>query len=347
MSASKKTDTNPMPANKTIVDVAIDDGLAQIKLYAHDAGGPKSWRCHTAVHPASAGATIDLSGELVGMYETSEGQRFVCSADTANTEEMRFPDFHISQQDRVLIHNALVEAGYGGCDVRVLTSLPVDEYFVAGQINKDRIEKKRANLLKGVTPVPEGSREMARIVDVKVGCQAIAAFFDAMFDDDGKPLARPPESAAIIDIGGSTTDIAVILGGSRIDGGSSGAIRIGVLDVHTGVRNNLTRELGFDFKTSPAAMDRALRSRNIMLWGKPRDISAAIDKAVTDVAEQIRREIDRKIGNGATLEKIIFVGGGAALFGDIVGHWPNAQVPAEAEYSNARGLLKYARRSGG
>lgn len=347
MSASKKTDNAATaPLNRNIIDIAIDDGLARIKLYAHGDEGPRSWSGYTAVHPASAGATIDLSGELVGMYETEEGQRFVCAADT-KTEEMRFPDFHLSQQDRVLIHNALSEAGYGGMDVRLLTSLPVDEYFVAGQINRDRIRLKSENLMKSVRAIPEGSREMARIVDVKVGCQAIAAFFDTMFDDEGKAFGRPPESAAVIDIGGSTTDIAVIMNGSRIDGGSSGAVRIGVLDVHGEVKQNLTRELGFQPNLSPAAMDRALRTRNITLWGKPTDISGAINKAIADVAEQIKREIDRKIGNGATLEKIIFVGGGAALFGDIVRRWPNAHVPAEADYANARGLLKYARRNNG
>jgi len=336
-------DIPAMPADR-VLRVAIDDGLAQMKLVGETAGGPiKTLKIPTSIRAASAGGIIDLSGEIIGMYETEEGQRFVCS-DELPSEETRHPDFHVSQIDRVLIGHTLLEAGYTGVDrIELLTAMPVDEYFVAGQINRDRIRQKTENLLKSVRAIPEGSREMARIIDVKVGCQAIAAFFDIMFDDEGK--VRPgntPDAIAVVDIGGSTTDVAVVLRGKSIDQGSSGALRRGVLDVHAAFVAGLTKSFGFTPRLSQTAMNRAIRTGKVSLFREEHDVSKILKAAVDDVGGQIMRDVERKIGNAATMDGVVFVGGGAGLFAHVVKHWRGVAIPHDPEFANARGLLKYA-----
>lgn len=343
-----KPQPRPVVGRKTAAPpmlVAIDDGLAQMKLCAQGPDGIVTWKGFTAIRPASSGAMLDLSaGEALGMYETEEGERYVCSS-TTRAEETRFPDFHVSRMNRVLIHNSLIEAGYADRDLLLLTSLPVDEYFVAGQVNRDRSERKRQNLLRTVERVPAAG-PMPRIADVRVGCQAIAAFFDLVLDETGAARGETPESVAVVDIGGSTLDIAVVVHGRSIDEARSGAARIGVLDVHAGLRRRLTRHFNVEIPLSPAAIDRAVRSGEVKVWGKPHDISGMIAESVEEVGHQMVREIDRKIGNGATLDQVLFVGGGAALFRDVVGNWRNTYVPDQAEFANARGLLKYALRRG-
>jgi len=350
MSVAMKTDNDlnipPIPANR-VLRVAIDDGLAQMKLVGEmQDGSIKTMKIPTAIRSASSGGVIDLSGDLVGMYETEEGSRFVCSADLPG-EETRHPDFHVSQIDRVLTRHTLIEAGYTSTDlVELLTALPVDEYFVSGQVNRARIERKMDNLRRGVSIIG-GSANMPVVSEARVGCQAIAAFFDYTLTEEGNSrIGVAPDSVAVVDIGGSTTDIAVVLRGKTIDQGSSGALRRGVLDVHAAFLAGLTKQLGFTPRLSPAAMDRAVRTGKIVLFREEKDVSDILREAVADVGSQIMREVERKIGNAATMDAVIFVGGGAGLFRDVVKNWRGVEIPADPEFANARGLLKYARARG-
>lgn len=332
-----------MTTTQPVLRVAIDDGLAQMKLFGEQVGGGyKALKFPTGVNPAGAGGVVDLEGEMVGMYETEEGERFVCS-DSVQTEESRFPDFHVSQINRVLIRHALLKAGYAGQKIELFTGLPVDEYFTGGNArNAERINRKIANLKRSVTAL-SSNQVPPELISVKVGCQAISAYFDYLLDANGQPVMEVQETVAVVDIGGSTTDIAVIMGGQNIDGASSGATRIGVLDVHRSLREKLAQALGLTLRLSPKAIDQACRTRQIKLYGELQDISPQVDAAVRETGHAIIREIDRKIGNGATLDKILLVGGGAALFAQFLSRWRNAEMLKDGEFANARGLLKFAK----
>lgn len=325
--------------------VAIDDGLAQVKLVGeYPDGKVRTLKFRNSVRSGAAGAVMSMTGDALDQYITEEGNTFSCS-DSISTEESRFPGFHVSEIDRVLIRHALLKAGYGGLRVQLLTSLPVDEYYRAGVRDQRRIDQKMANLMKGVAKA-DNQDFPPELEAVRVGCQAISAFFDYIMDDDGALVMEPPESVAIIDIGGSTTDIAVVLNGDRIDATASGAIRNGVLDVHAAVAAKLARQMESDLRLSPRQVDEACRMRRIKLWGEQREIGTIVDEAVQEVGSTIVREIERKIGVGATLDRIVFTGGGAALFADTLSRWRNTETLANGEFANARGLLKFARSQG-
>ncbi len=325
--------------------VAIDDGLAQVKLVGEFPDGTvRALKFRNSVRSGAAGAVMSMTGEALDQYVTEEGNTFSCS-DSISTEESRFPGFHVSEIDRVLIRHALSTAGYGGLRVHLLTSLPVDEYYRAGVRDQRRIDQKMANLMKGVVK-PGNQDAPPELETVRVGCQAISAFFDYIMDDDGALMMAPPDAVAIVDIGGSTTDIAVVLNGDRIDAVASGAIRNGVLDVHAAVATKLARQVESDLRLSPRQLDEACRTRRIKLWGEQRDVGSIVDEAVQEVGSTIAREIERKIGVGATLDRVVFTGGGAALFADTLSRWRNTETIKDGEFANARGLLKFARSQG-
>jgi plasmid segregation protein ParM len=330
----------------SIYRVAIDDGLAQIKLVGEFPGGEvKALKFRNSVKPG-AGGVLSMTGDALDQYVTEEGNTFSCS-DSISGEESRFPGFHVSEIDRVLIRHALMRAGYSGLRVQLLTSLPVDEYYLAGARNQARIEAKMANLMKGVRQAGNAAADDPELEGVQVGCQAISAFFDYILDDDGNMIKDAPEAVAIVDIGGSTTDIAVILDGERIDAGASGAIRNGVLDVHAAVTAKLARQINeASLRLSPRVIDEACRSRQIKLHGEMREITTLVDDAIQEVGSTIVREIERRIGSGAALDRIIFTGGGAALFFEVLGRWRNNETLRDSEFANARGLLKFARSQG-
>jgi plasmid segregation protein ParM len=318
--------------------IAIDDGYAQIKLVGENtAGRLVKLRLPTIIRPARAGSVVNLDGDVVGMYKTSEGESFVCN-EKIKGEETRFPDFHISQMNRVIVNHALNVAGYGGQKITLLTSLPVDEYFMDGSINRARIAAKTENLKSPVESMPPG-RPMPKIHDVKVGCQAISAYFDMAFDNDGAERTENLDAVAVVDIGGSTTDIAVVLGGETIDNSISGTARIGILDLHRDLASRLSQKFGFE----PNNMDDILRAKSIKAWGEKHDVSAIVEESIAAISSQIEREISRRIGTAGNIDRVLFVGGGACVFGGLIKHWRNAMVVDDPEFANARGLLKYAK----
>lgn len=337
ISAQRKPARKPAAASGHL-RVAVDDGYAQVKLYGEAPDGSiRQAKIPTIIRPARAGTVVDFGGEAVGLYRTSEGESFVCS-DQLRGEETRFPDFHLSQMNRVIVRHALISAGYGDTGIELFTSLPVDEYFNGGQVNRERLDAKSKNIRGDVESVPAG-RPQPAIHDVKVGCQAIAAYFDLILDDDGREASERHDAVAVVDIGGSTTDVAVVLGGSQIDNSVSGTVRLGVLDLQRDLATRLVSRFNFE----PTSLDAVLRTRSIKAWGDKVDVGEQIDAAVAEISSQLSREITRRIGTAGQLDKVLFVGGGGNLFTGLVKHWKNGVLAPDPEFANARGLLKYGR----
>lgn len=324
--------------------VAIDDGYAQTKLYGEGldaSGAPVSFMMRSSARPGRYGI-VSLTGQGgIGAYETEEGEDFTVS-DEVEAENTQFDGFHTSTMNRALVHHALAAAGYGGQSVRLITGLPVGDYFFDGEKDEEKIAAKRANLLKGITSVTKAP--LAQLADVRVGCQAIAAFVDYLLADDLAERDVPSGRVAVVDIGGRTTDIAVVIDGARFDEARSGTENVGALDVY----NTLAKGIRARFKTRDkyplALMDRAVRSGRIALWGEDQDVSDIVRDTVREQEVKIAREVERRLGAASNVDVVLFVGGGAALFSDIAGHFRNGRVAEDPEFANARGLFKYARR---
>jgi plasmid segregation protein ParM len=321
--------------------VAIDDGYAQTKLFGEGPDGGKRFMMRSSVRPGRFGL-MRLSGEgRIGSYVTEEGEEFTVSEEIEG-ENTQFNGFHVSTMNRVLVHHALAAAGYGGEDVKLVTGLPVGDFFTKGRKNDASIAAKEANLLKGVTSVSGDA--MAHVRRVIVGCQALAAFVDYFVDDDLNERDVTVDKVAVVDMGGRTTDIALILDGQAFDPSRSGTENVGVLDVYTA----LSTAIGTEFKTRDehplAVLDRTIRTGTIKLWGKHQDVSGLVAAAVAEQQAKISREIERKLGGASDLDAVLFVGGGSALFKGIADMFPNGHQVEDPEFANARGLFKYARR---
>lgn len=326
--------------------VAIDDGYAQTKLYGEAPDGSRTrFMMRSSARPGRF-ALMSLSGEGgIGSYGTEEGEEFTVSEEIEG-ENTQFDGFHTSTMNRVLVHHALRSAGYGGLKVRLVTGLPVADFFRGGRKDEGKIAAKRANLAKGVTNGVDGT-PLAAIADVTVGCQALAAFVDYALDDAGEERDVPLDKVAVVDVGGRTTDVALVLDGQRIDPRRSGTENVGVLDVYSALQDLI----GNEFKTRddyPLAMlDKAVRTGKVRLWGKERDVSALVSQAVTEQQAKIAREVERRLGSASDVDTVLFVGGGSALFEDISKIFPNGERPEDPEMANARGLFKYALKFGG
>ena len=325
--------------NKALL-VAIDDGYAQTKVYGEtEDGSIRKYHMRSSVRPGRYGVGSIAGNGFVGLYETEEGP-FTASEDV-EAESTQFDNFHTSTMNRVLVNHGLVGAGYGGKRVNIITGLPVADFFGPdGAKDETKIALKQANLRRKVE-LASGSDAVAEIADIHVGCQAVAAYIDYALDDELNEIRDVDGAIAIVDIGGRTTDVATVIGGSRIDHARSGTANIGVLDVYKAVKQGIwaQEKVRDDFPIN--VIDRAVRTGTIKLWGRETDVSRIVTDVVAEYQAKLAREIERRISTGAAMNAVVFVGGGSALFKDIASTFRNGHMAEDPEFANARGLYKY------
>ncbi|WP_240533981.1 hypothetical protein [Aeromonas veronii] len=64
------------------------------------------------------------AGRNGGFYQTEEGGAYTVNEHLQNYEDTRFKEYPKSALNRVLVHHALRQAGFGGKNVVIATGLP-------------------------------------------------------------------------------------------------------------------------------------------------------------------------------------------------------------------------------
>lgn len=319
--------------------VGVDDGFAMTKVVVMQGGKIiKQLMIPSRARSGLNGTTIlgrAEEGEIDARYET-EGATFTVE-NLSDAESARFDEYPFSPMNRAIVAHALRVAGLGGKEVKVASGLPLSMYYKGTQADQAVVDRKRESLLKAVTTL-DGTK-VANITGHHVFPEGLAAWVDYAISEDGHVRADLDEAIGIIDIGGRTTDIAVVLPGRKIDHARCGSADLGALNVIEEVAVALKKvhnvTLGAD-KIEPA-----LRTRQVKFWGKTQDIGALVDAAALNVMGAITREVNRRLSNAVDLDKILLVGGGAHLFRGVSSAFPNVEIPQEPEYANARGFAKY------
>lgn len=324
--------------------VAVDDGFAQMKIAY---GDPSLTTPPTLDHLRSSacfGAISDLSGGAVSAYETDNGRTVMTVSDQVVGETTEFDGFHTSSLNRILMAHSLVHAGLGGQDVDLWAALPVTDFYTArSELNRELIDQKIGNLKIPVLP-RNPDEHCARYHSINIGCQAVSAIIDYAVDDDLTQRDVCMDRVAVVDIGGRTTDIAYVINGGQFIAERSGTQNIGVLEVHSRLATLICEKYRLSAnKFSSSVLDAAMRSGKIKVFGKEAEIVDLIEKAVSEPASRLATMIRQKIGDGAELDTILFVGGGAKLFKAAAETFVNAHIPENPEFSNVRGLYKYAK----
>jgi len=325
-----------------VVDVGVDDGHFGVKVFSEFGETYLPSRVAAGAHIIS----LDDGGDD-NLYEAG-GQSYTVS-DTLPSIDTRFADYGTSDINRVLVHHALIKAGLGGRNVRIVTGLPVADFYVANKPNQEFIARKVASLADGKVANKNPDIHCARIIGNAVQPEAIAAFYDLLIGSDGKVNKEIQEliregSVGIIDIGGKTTDCAVVINQGRgIDPARSGTSNIGALSLNKAVEQRLKDEYKLD-QLSQVQVDKAVMTGSFRVFGKDNDCSAIVDDEKGALASQIIVDTKRKMRDGADLEKVFFVGGGALLLRkQLEGLYPHAVFVENPQFSNARGMWKIAR----
>lgn len=320
--------------------VGVDDGHYSIKVVGED--GVCISKPSRAQHGKQLASIMTLGSSEAFYTVKDNGETFTVSDYLPNPEDTRFNGFYTSTLDLVLIHHALRAAGFGGKPVKIATGLPVNSFFLGNtELNKKLIAAKQKNLGREVEC---GTRPVAMVVSNTVVAEAIAAYFDSLLDMDGKPTELFDEfknsTVGVIDIGGRTTDCAVILpGADSIDVSRTGSTDIGVLNMYDAVHARIKAQEDLDLPLNK--IEKVVKTKKLMAGGEEIDMTEIVEDETNKLAEKILSAIYPKIGTGRDLEYILIVGGGAyVLKNHLKAAFKHAIIPEKPEFANARGMLK-------
>lgn len=346
----KKQEQQKQSSHKIIC--AIDDGFAHTKGARLKNGNINliSEKTHIT-HGTHLVATFN--GEEEGNVYRTEDKVYTVGY-TLKQDETKYDDYLFSPMNRVIIHHTLRKLGVKpGDHVALSVSVPIRMFF---SHSKEEIHKqKQASLSVPVYAVDEN--ESIIIDEVRIFPEAASAYIDFMLTSDGQDATSGLlPNVAIVDIGGRTTDIAVMLGGNKIDIARSKTIDVGVMNLfesakdvirHAAIEQIGTSASGISIQNAMA--ERAIlnfvqnRDAAIHLYGKPMKLEK-MKVAIDGFIEHIYGIVQNQIQDIAhQMDNILIIGGGSALVGKrFAQNYPaNLQVPNMPQFANVRGMLKY------
>lgn len=330
-----------MADKDNILKVVVDNGYAQQKIayYTQKDGAPSIVTMRLPSRAQIGVVSVSLDGELLNSFEINETIWSV-GENVPDPESIRGVKYAYSDLNTVLVNNSLICAGFSGANVCLGTSLPVSHYRLAsGKVNAELVEKVK-NALQ-TKCVHQGGQEVASIKKHMVYQESVAAAIDYLLSEkDGSPINKIRRAIAIVDIGGNTTDISVMEDLKSIDHQRSGSEKIGVIDVQNDLRNIMMDKFKLE-KVQRYMLDEAIRTGTCEIFGEKVDLSEELAIAKKTTTQKIISRVEEKVGDAADLDKVIFVGGGAALLKEVISTYRHGFVPEDPEFANARGMLKH------
>lgn len=322
--------------------VAIDDGFDQTKLaYWAIENGVKTIKEDKIKSRGKRGRHA-ISMQMTGVGLFSSGDDVYTIRDFMDYEDTRTDDFPKKPLNRFLVHAGLSKIGITNDQkVAVVTGLPLTTYMPAmGEINTRLIEQKRENIL---TPVTVGINKApsAKIVYHGVYPEAIAGLADYLIDNNGKPRAGLDFNVVrmVLDIGGRTTDMAIILPGNEI--AKIETIDFGVSHMRDHLRMLIENKM--ELTLDSISLDEALKTKTAFLFGTQEDFTEEWNQSVSMVLRDIFESASELRKKYPSIREMICFGGGAALCeGLIKEKYKEVKMAENPDGANARGYLKLA-----
>ena len=325
--------------------IGRDAGCAGIKLAYKDNTGEiveKSIRSLAKLGKASIGM-----GGVSGITYQCDGETWSISENYFGCEDTRYDDYPFESLNAVLGTHALIQAGLEGQDLQVSSGLPINQFYdsVKGP-RADLINRKHAQ--NGLIVHRLGADGFQRVniqtESIQVSPEGLAGWVDVCLDENGAPRSEVTSPVGLVDIGGRTTDIAVVTGGLSFDiePEYTGTLKVGFLDLYQDLNEKLTDRYNCG-KIEIAALDTALQTGKIQLFTEePVDISEEIEQSKKAISKEIMREVGRRFSKVQHMAGVAYFGGGAENMRADLEKGQNVIIPGRAQFANARGYLKIA-----
>ena len=298
--------------------VVIDDGSNQIKSMANG-------RTRARVSRVILGALKDATGQGVSDKCWRTGKRVYTVTEVGSGAlATNHDNYQTSDENRVLVNQALIDHGLSGERVQIHVTLPLDRYY-----QNDNVEAKRTSLLQSVENV--SGLAPAIIDSVTIWPESIPAWWDYLYNEKGAEHPhRNYEKVLIGDIGGTTTDIAVLEVG-EMNVPYSQSLDLGTFDITDALRARSGRR-----HIEQHQLEKMLRNK-----------SEETAEAIQPVCDALVRHFHGLEPDPQVFDLILYVGGGSALMGGSLkeGYGP-AEVPDEPDLAVVRGIYKHLKATG-
>jgi len=341
-----------MPAAPMIL--AVDDGYDETKVAAYVDGKLVTYSIPSW---AQADAVLtEMGGGALGDWYEVDGESWMVGEAAFRPVGTRIENYHTSALNRAIVLHAICEGVRQGIlpdtvlsePIEVVLGLPVSSFYLkSGAKNDALIQRKVEGFARtGATRTRDGAT-LHPASTFHVYAQAMSAWVDHVLGDDGRKRGRGDnETIAIVDVGGNTSDFALLRSG-RVDHRKSGSEDIGVLHILDELNTRLQAAHGFSGKLSGPALRDILQTGHGRIRGREVDAAEIVAAVKTQAARTIGQYITQYVGaarGAAEIDALVVVGGGAESVLDLDGlraAYPQLMVPANARFANARGMLRY------
>lgn len=332
----------PAPHKDTPACVAVDNGYAGQKIaYWADVDGTKRMVCFSYPSRAKMGrVNINFDGGAVAGIYNVNGQDYTVSQQLEDPDSIRTAGYAFSELNCALVTHSLVQAGFRGREVILGTGLPFKDYFVNGEKNQSFIDKVQSSLKADITDLQ--GHDLALIKSHLLYPESTAAYVDFVFNDETLDLETHDTETVVIDMGGNTTDITTITAGKpTINIEKSSSKVLGVLNIRDELRSLIVGKFKIE-KADDHLLDKTIQTGSFRFWREDKDVSDLVKQAKQKTIKRLMTYVEETIGDGAFIENLLFVGGGAVLLQDeFKAKYPQATIGENPEFANARGMLKF------
>lgn len=322
--------------------IGIDDGYDETKIVLDDG------TCVKIPSQAKAGeqTTVILKGgeSDVFTYTTQEGKFTV--GNIREADPTSFDDYPLSAMNRVIVAHALRQAGISSDDeVICATGLPLKKFYKGGLLNTELVMKKTKNLLINDVIGADGYR-VPKIIQHEVLSEGVAAWMNYVIEEDENGILTFNEDyldmrMAFVDIGGRTTDIAVVRQGA-LEMDRSNTIDIGMLKVKMDIAQEIHTR--YEANVSTEQMRSIIETGHIKLWGKNEDVNDIVNEKLKENSLRIYSEVKNTLKNASDIDMVVYVGGSINKMKSYVDGWFRNQIVGDFPgYANAMGMAKYVR----
>lgn len=296
--------------------IFCDDGSTNVKLAWFENNELKST---VSVNSFRRNWKVEGMGSNRTYNYLLDGQKYTYDPVSEAVISTTHIEYQYADTNVLAVQHALLSSGLKPQDIDLTVTLPISEFYTPDcQKNTLNIERKVKNLMREVT-LNKG--DTFRINSVEVMPESLPAVFTRLVADK----VGPYEKSLVIDLGGTTLDVGVIVGQFDDISAVHGNPSIGVSMV-TGATLTALKMASSD--TSPLVADELIKNRHDMTFvgqvindsGKQDLVLQTIETAIHTLGEAVVNDLHAF----RNVNRVYVVGGGAELIADAVRQaWSN------------------------
>ena len=287
-----------------------DDGSTNVKLAWFEAGTLKT---SVSVNSFRNGWKVDGLGSRKTYNYSLDGHKYTYDPVSEAAISTTHIEYQYTDSNVLAVHHALLNSGLKPQEISLTVTLPISEYYTADcQKNELNIERKINNLLR---PVSLNKGEAFTITSVDVMPESLPAVFTRLVSDNVGEF----EKSLVIDLGGTTLDVGVIVGQFDDVSAVHGNSKIGVCQV-TNATLTALRMASSD--TSPMIADELIKKRHDATFFSQVVNDESKQSLVRDTIETAIHKLGEHVVDDLTkfrnVNRVYIVGGGATLIAPAV-----------------------------